>query len=648
MFVVLWCGLFGDIAYSQVSKGGVPNSFSHPSMKDSVAIVVMPPVNVDSLLKADASSELNSFRFGHAFDVNMGLYNTGTWDTLRNGDRIWRLMIRSKSAFSINLIFDEFWLPDGASFFVYSEYGSVILGAFTADVSNNPYNKFSTDLVKGDAVVLEYYEPAEVTGATINVGKVIHAYRDMFDNKKSGHGNSQSCNIDVNCTQGDGWCVARRSVAMVLLADNTRWCSACLLNNTAQDFTPYCLTAFHCADLNGNGELSQAEIDNAQTWIFRFKYWSPTCNQGDDAVSWVGLSGSTFRAGYHPTDMLLFQLSSSPLSGHGLMYSGWDRTASPAQSGAYIHHPAGDVMKISLFSESVEAATQPVGGTISWKVKLSSGVVESGSSGSPLFNQNGLVVGQHKGRDVNNFLTCNNLDAFAYAGRFNVSWTGGGTSSTRLRDWLDPDNIGVTSIGPSSPTTYLLNKTLTGTHKFAAVENIHLEGNVVTSGPECPPNSTPFTVESGADVRIKAKRIVSKPGTHAKSGSYVQVKAVSAIECSDNLVDGDFVEEFCDAGISMRLAAVEEPESDEVLQSGLEEIRSVIFPNPTTGLVTVQSSIIITSIEVFDFYGRRLLVLTPHDNSVSIDLSPYSSGIYFVRSELENRDSKTYKVVLRR
>lgn len=141
---------------AQISKGGTPPSFSQFSLQDSVAIIHMPPVNVDSLKQSDTISDF-SFRFGYAIDVNMGLHNSGTWDTLSSGDKIWRLKINSPSAFSINLIYDDFWLQEGSQFFVYNEDRSMILGAFTADVSNNPYSKFATDLVKGSIVVLEYF-----------------------------------------------------------------------------------------------------------------------------------------------------------------------------------------------------------------------------------------------------------------------------------------------------------------------------------------------------------------------------------------------------------------------------------------------------------------------------------------------------------
>lgn len=130
--------LVDNIGYSQISKGGKPYSFIKTGLSDSISTVKMPKVNVDSLLAVEVMQKDTSrpFRFGYAIDVDMGLKNSGTWDTLSDNSKIWRLRIHSKGAYSINLIFDKFWLPQGAQFFVYNEDRSMILGAFTAEVSN--------------------------------------------------------------------------------------------------------------------------------------------------------------------------------------------------------------------------------------------------------------------------------------------------------------------------------------------------------------------------------------------------------------------------------------------------------------------------------------------------------------------------------
>jgi hypothetical protein len=505
LFIITGVILVGNKGYCQINKGGVPQSFSRTELRDSVSIAKMSAVNVDSLLTADAAeeSEGKPFRFGYAIDVNMGLQNSGTWDTLSNGDKIWRLKIHSESAFSINLIFDNFWLPEGSRFFVYNEDHSMVLGAFTPDVSNNEYNKFATDLVQGDVLILEYYEPSYASGAIINVDKVIHAYVNTF----SGHGQSGSCNVDVNCSQGNDWCVEKRAVSMILLDDNTRWCSGCLVNNVRQDLTPYYLTANHC--LRGD----------ESTWVFRFKYWSPTCNQGDDAGHWVSITGSTVRANWDGTDFALLELFAQPPSGFGVLYAGWDRTSSPPQSGVGIHHPRGDVKKINTYYMTPVDSDLGFNGCLGnqfWMVNWGAttnghGVTEGGSSGSPLFNNNGRIIGQLFGICRNFTDLCANANQIeSVYGKTFFSWDGNSTNQ-RLRDWLNPENNvfvlnGINGCGQGTQVNIDITHTITS----SSVELHQATNNITASN----------TIEAGATATYEAgNSIVLEPGFKTESGS---------------------------------------------------------------------------------------------------------------------------------
>lgn len=417
---------------AQLSVGGLPFSFTtEQGLNNNVPIEIMPSVNVDSLLESDSSTDFLS-RFGYAFSVNLNLENSGIWETMPNGDKVWRLKINCPNAFSVNLIFDNWWLPQGGVFFVYSNNKKMILGGFNDSVANNDENVFATDLIKGDTIILEYFEPNYSDGGVISIGKVIHGYKDMFGM----HGRSGECNNDVNCSFGDEWCIEKQSIGLILLLDNTRLCSGCLINNTSQDLTPYFLTANHCLS-GGTG-----------TWLFRFKYWSPHCNEGNDALGWHSILGATIVANNAATDFALLRLKTTPPSSFGLVYAGWDRSSTPPTRGTAIHHPRGDVMKISHDLNSLQSVgwTNP---TVNhWRATFDEGIVQHGSSGSPLFNQNHRIVGQLHGNQnnqcaiSNNDCHCNQTPIGEY-GMFHISWDGGGTAATRLRDWLDPNETDI-------------------------------------------------------------------------------------------------------------------------------------------------------------------------------------------------------------
>ena len=149
---------------AQISQGGRPYSFSN-AVTDSIATRAMPALDVAALVAEDELEAVQDspppLRFGHAFGVSLGLDSAGTWTELPNGDRLWRLRIIAPGAYSTNLLYDDFWLPDGATFFIYNEDHSMVLGAFTS-ANNKEHGKFSTGLVRGDFRMLEYYWPTYV------------------------------------------------------------------------------------------------------------------------------------------------------------------------------------------------------------------------------------------------------------------------------------------------------------------------------------------------------------------------------------------------------------------------------------------------------------------------------------------------------
>jgi hypothetical protein len=116
------------------------------------------------------------------------------------------------------------------------------------------------------------------------------------------------------------------AVAMVLLSTGYEWCSGALVNNTKQNFMPYFLSAFHCLDTNNDGSASNAEINTAQNWVYRFNYKKTTCN-GNTVASYVSYNGSTYMAGWSTADFLLMKLDLvGKYTGSNLTCLGWDRT----------------------------------------------------------------------------------------------------------------------------------------------------------------------------------------------------------------------------------------------------------------------------------------------------------------------------------
>ena len=440
MMLLLTVLLGGGVAVAQVSEGGSPLVLSK-SLPAIVPTVEMGPVDIPALLVEDEieAAEGLPFRFGNPFTVNYTLDNSGAWTDLADGGRVWRLRIQSPGAFSLNLIYDQYDLPDGATLFLYNDDLSMVIGAFTAR-NNKDHGQFATGPVKGDVTVLEYYEPAGVRGrGRLSISSVVHAYKDIFsyDVTKDalGFGESGSCNNNVNCPEGANWQDEKRGVAMILTAGGSRICSGSLINNVRQDQTPYFLTAYHC-------------LGGETTWIFMFNYESPGCPNVNGPTNQT-VSGCVKRASYSTSDFALLQLSEQPPTSYGVYYSGWSNMNVNSQSSTGIHHPAGDIKKISFDYDST-TTTEYLGtspGTTHLRITAwDDGTTEGGSSGSPLFDQNHRIIGQLHG----GYASCTSITSDWY-GKFARSWTGGGSSTNRLRDWLDPDNTGATVLDGFDP-----------------------------------------------------------------------------------------------------------------------------------------------------------------------------------------------------
>jgi len=504
----------------------------------------MQKVDIQKLLEEDKKeSKLDvPMRFGTALDVNLDISSSGEWFEIDSG-RVWKLEVSSDGAYSINMIFDKFNIPEGGELFIYSTDNSMAFGPITY-LQNNDRNRFSTDLIKGSSVIIELFEPYAVKNNTLlRIDKVIHGYINMFNGyviSDPDH-DSENCNNDVDCPEFSPWQEQSDAVALVILADGTRLCSGCLMNNTNNDFIPYFLTAFHCIDIgdphipkwtwNGytwihtdpdeaDGVLLTYEIDEAEDWLFRYQYKSPSpvCDGSEtmsDDADFFSFNGSTFRAGWGNTDFALVEMNTTPHRGNRLFFAGYSRSTSGAITSVGIHHPRGDVMKISKENGSAVATDWDGNGVNNhWLVNFDDGVVQHGSSGSPLFDQNRRVVGQLHGNDEYNGNLSYCSQPRALYGRFDISWNGNNTNNTRLRNWLDIHGI----IG--------VNGTFNGAYMpcpCTTLSNLTWSSNASYSN--CQISITNGTVNNNATVTFDAESEVIINGSfNVQSGSTLNLR----------------------------------------------------------------------------------------------------------------------------
>ncbi|MFK8103352.1 MAG: hypothetical protein AB8G15_12535 [Saprospiraceae bacterium] len=434
---------------AQISAGGTPTSTQLRTAIPTIAAIPLTPPDAARLAAED--KEIGSVRFAAPIGTSFNATDAGEWTVLPNGDRIWRLHLEAAQAKGLFFIYDEFWLPEGAKLFMYSPDQSQLLGAYTAR-NNKKSGKFMTGMIRGTGAIVELYEPRAVFGQSeINIAQVMYAYRsdpvNVSDSRYrmdgsegfAGYGDALDCHININCSQGDNWQDHKRGVVKIwrVFQNGMGSCTGTLINNTENDETPYVLSAFHCTV-----QLNNPDYD---LWRFDFHYEASTCSDPTMEPTFQSILACDYRAGREESDFALLEMSTNIPASYNAYFNGWNRnpTAIPTNS-TIIHHPRGDIKKISIDQNMATIQTT----VINWsngvqtpanhhfRAVLDQGTMESGSSGCAMFDQNGLIVGQLHGGNA----SCSTFETFH--GRFSISWDGGTTADTRLRDWLDPNNNG--------------------------------------------------------------------------------------------------------------------------------------------------------------------------------------------------------------
>lgn len=414
--------------FPQISQGGIPYSWSRRSIKTPSCILL--PHFEQKGNKLQNTSKNGGFLFAKVIDVQIDNNKNGTWNVLPNGDKIWQVAIKSEGAYSLNFTFSKFIIPYGAEVFVFSPDKRELLGAFTAE-NMKSWQGLSVAPIKGDELIIEYYEPqnADFQGI-LEINRMGHDMVDIFSNKDGYFGRSGACNIDINCSEGKDWQKEKRAVCR-LIVNNDILCTGTLINTTENDETPYILTANHC--------VSSKEL--AQKTVFYFNYESSHCNDkdGDDSQTVSGaelVATKNNNNGY--LDFSLLKLSKKVPKNYKPYFAGWYVGRKIAKNTACIHHPEGDVKKISLSEEAPEVTSYE--GTnydknTFWLVKKwHYGTTEQGSSGSPLFNEKHQIIGILSGGYAN----CNLPEKDIYQ-MLSMAYDKYKKDSLQLKKWLNPN-----------------------------------------------------------------------------------------------------------------------------------------------------------------------------------------------------------------
>lgn len=428
-----------------------PAAHSHRmAPESSVQMRVMPRVDAAKLRAEDArraSLRVDApVRFATPQRAGFTPANSGTWEPISGDRMVWRLVVNSRGAHSLNFGLDQYRMPAGGRMLIYpaglaGKASPEFFKAFTS-ADNKPHGKLWTPIVSGDTAVVEVVVPrSKVNQLKLRISSVNHDYvgfDKLMVNPNVAH-TSGSCNIDVVCPAGDNFRNQIRSVG-AYTRFGIDYCSGSLVNNTANDKKMYFLTANHC---------SMGTADAAASIVVYWNFENSTCRtpgstesgQPGDGDTSQNQTGAVPLASYASSDFTLLELDQAADPAFGLYFAGWDRRNQAPSGATGIHHPRVAEKRITHSSNPLEISGYFGAGTdhlhVFWDQP---GTTEGGSSGSPIYTPEGRVIGQLHG----GLASCSTTgeDHSDYYGRVFTSWTGGGSDASRLSNWLDPLGTG--------------------------------------------------------------------------------------------------------------------------------------------------------------------------------------------------------------
>ncbi|MDI3480071.1 MAG: lysyl endopeptidase, partial [Rikenellaceae bacterium] len=405
--------------------------------------------NWQSIKQEDSIRESQKLprRIGFSLLIDLNLLNDIT-PIDEDGYYIYRYKIFAEDAKKVGFVFDDFYLQPGDEIYIANENGQVI-GPIT-EAENKASRMYSTIPINGQEITLIYVKQQNSLALSrLHLSEIVYIYYEEKAEKDLG--DAQSCQVNINCSpEGDNWQEQKRGVARIYFREGSSWylCSGTLINNTANDGTPYFLTAYHCG-----GDASAADRN---VWQFYFNYERPGCPNTGTPPNNV-ITGCTYKAGGDisgGSDFQLLLLNSSPQLSWNPYYNGWSRSTTASPSGVSIHHPSGDAKKISTYTQTLQTVTWSGGMSgahwiVNWAQTTNGwGVTEGGSSGSPIFDNNKRVVGTLTGGSS----TCSNPTAPDAYGKFSKHWDANGTTNDKkLQPWLDPLGTNPTTLDGYDP-----------------------------------------------------------------------------------------------------------------------------------------------------------------------------------------------------
>ena len=638
------CLILCPSVFAQINSGVLPKS----------AVAQLPEITVPQYevatpdtkaLQAETKTSIQNgtpLKVAVVVPLHLTTEDAGIWERTDDGYDIWRLKLHNANALGCCVLFEHFALPEGAQFFAYNNDKTLIYGPYTYE-DNISGEGYSSGLFAEGDVILEYVSPKHLFAQVETPDILIAGYTYFFSSEglpdrrvssdksdDTGYGASESCMININCSEGDNWRTQQKGVGRMFCygSENGQvtagWCSGTMINNTMGDGTPYFLTANHCANgtpTSPTNYFNYFEID--------FYYECPYCNCTSEptGVTYTGcirIANSPITGG---SDFLLLKLKNAnwmKLKNDGLILNGWSKSASASTSGVSIHHPAGDVKKISTYTTTLQSGTFNDGATnaywdVAWaQTAHGRSVTEGGSSGSPLFNSAGLVVGTLTGGSS----SCSeNPYGHELYGKMSYHWaSAGNTDNRKLQPWLDPV--------PLSQTTCNLLDFSSSLYALPAAHIFNADG---ASSNYLIFSNGPWTLTYQNDHSWFTVNIESGLGDGALQVTCQPNPTTSTRRCNLLITKND-------GSATFQLVVKQDAAATGI--SVIPENDFSIYPNPAQNEINIESvDHFISKVEIIDMLGKVVYSYSNSGaNSLTLPVSQLNNAMYLIRMTTDKNE----------
>jgi hypothetical protein len=371
----------------------------------------------------------------------------GSLTRTRDGGYVWAVNVGSEGAGGIRVHVEDLFLPDNAELYFYSDAGEAYGPYFGFGPDDS--GEFWTPSVIGNVGTLQVRFNAPVAkddlaALSLKVTEVGHIARSFFGLADEGAVAAfcqfnASCVVNNECQSNSAVNNAEWAVAKML------WVSGCCLytcsggliaDTDTSTQIPYFLTAGHCLSQSNSG-------------LEAFFHYTVPCGTSSCTATFTDppdslISGKTVgatllaRGSISSGDYCLLQLSQNPPSGS--VFLGWTTTAVSGSNGTALYrisHPSGAPQAYSdqTVDTSAPTCTNWPRGPLIYSRGVT-GATEGGSSGSPVVNSSGQIVGTLTGACGTNLNDkCDHASnatvdgAFAYYYTAISSWLSGGGGS---------------------------------------------------------------------------------------------------------------------------------------------------------------------------------------------------------------------------